>query len=77
MTSTSIDTEIARIQAALEQGKFSVAQLARASGVAKTTLTGITSDTWNPRALTLRKVIKGLQKLAKPQRATKKEKPEQ
>lgn len=60
-----IDQEVLRVRHAVTSGEITSAELARLSGVPKTTLVGIKDKDWNPRAATLSKLIDGLSKARK------------
>jgi predicted transcriptional regulator len=57
-----VDQEVQRVRNAVVSGEITASELARQSGVPKTTLVGIKEKTWNPRAATLSKLIDGLAK---------------
>lgn len=58
-----VQIQMQRVQDAVVSGEVTAAELARRSGIPKTTLVGIQEKTWNPRATTLAKLIDGLHKI--------------
>lgn len=60
----TVEVALDRIRQAILTKKVGIAELSRASGVPKTTICDIDGEDWNPRALTLIKLLDGLRKIS-------------